>query len=270
MNVNYQSFFNLIEIYAPKVIGALVVLLIGLWIVNRIVGLIDKYFTKKAYEETLTKFLVSLANVLLKVILFISVAQMVGVETTSFVAILGAAGLAVGLALQGSLGNFAGSVLLLIFRPFKVGDVIEAQGELGVVKEIQMFCTILRSLDNKKVIIPNGPLAGGIVKNLSAEDTRRVDLVFGIGYGDDIKKAKELLLKITSEDTRVLTEPKTVVAVSELGDSSVNFVCRPWVKTEDYWDFYFDTVEKVKLEFDKNGISIPFPQRDVHIYNEKN
>jgi small conductance mechanosensitive channel len=194
---------------------------------------------------------------------------MVGIATTSFVAILGAAGLAIGLALQGSLANFAGGVLILLFKPFKVGDYIEAQGYSGTVNEIQIFNTILKSLDNKTIIIPNGNLSNDCITNYSTEPLRRVDFVFGIGYEDDIKKAKEVLLTIIKSDSRVLKEPEPFVSIGELGDSSVNFTVRVWCNKEAYWDVYFDMFEKVKLEFDKQGISIPFPQRDVHLYQTK-
>ena len=187
----------------------------------------------------------------------------------SFVAIIGAAGLAVGLALQGTLQNFAGGVIILILRPFKVGDYIEGSGHAGTIKEIQIFNTVMLTPDNKKIIIPNGGLSNASITNYSAQPTRRVDMVFGIGYDDDIKKAKELLETIVTGDERVLKDPIHQIAVSELADSSVNFVVRPWVNAADYWDVYFDMHEKIKLEFDKAGISIPFPQRDVHIYNEK-
>jgi small conductance mechanosensitive channel len=192
---------------------------------------------------------------------------MLGVQMTSFIAILGAAGLAVGLALQGSLANFAGGVLLLLFKPFKVGDFIEAQGFSGSVNAIQVFNTVLKTPDNKTIIIPNGNLSNGAITNFTAEKNRRVDWTFGIGYSDDIKKAKEILVQLIKSDPRILDEPEAMVALSELGDSSVNFVVRAWVKLEDFWGVYFDIQEKVKLTFDEQGISIPFPQRDVHVYN---
>ena len=252
--------------YAPKLALALITLLIGFWMIGRVGRLIDSQFEKRDLDPSLRTFSVSMIGVILKVLLVISVAGMVGIETTSFVAIIGAAGLAVGLALQGSLSNFAGSVLILIFKPFKVGDVIDVAGRIGTVKEIQIFATVMRTTDNKRVIIPNGVLAGGTIVNLSAEDTRRIDLVFGIGYNDDIDKAKEVLKAIIAKDERILSEPEPTVAVSELADSSVNFVFRPWVKKDDYWPVYYDMVETVKKTFDKEDISIPFPQRDVHLH----
>jgi small conductance mechanosensitive channel len=193
-------------------------------------------------------------------------ASMVGVETASLIAMLGAAGLAVGLALQGSLANFAGGILILFFKPFKADDVIEAQGYIGTVVEIQIFNTIIRTLDNQRVIIPNGLLSNGCVKNIFIEETRRVDMTFGISYGDDIKQAKTVLQSVLDADDRVLKNPGADIFVGEHGDSSINFVVRPWVKSEDYWPVFFATMEEVKIAFDSAGISIPFPQRDVHIH----
>jgi small conductance mechanosensitive channel len=193
---------------------------------------------------------------------------MIGVETTSFVAILAAAGFAIGLALQGSLGNFAGGVLILLFKPFKVGDFIEAQGETGSVKKIQIFNTILTTGDNKTIIIPNGPLSNGNITNYSTQDTRRVDMVFGIGYDDDIKKAKTILEKMIKSEKRAIRLEDSLVAVGELADSSVNFKVRVWVNSGDYWGVYHDFHENVKLTFDKEGISIPYPQMDIHQYKK--
>jgi small conductance mechanosensitive channel len=189
-----------------------------------------------------------------------------GVQTTSFVAVLGAAGLAVGFALQGSLSNFAAGVMLIVFRPFKAGDYVEAGGTAGSVQEVSIFTTVMKTPDNKKVIIPNSQITGGSITNYSAMETRRVDMVFGIGYGDNIKQAKDTLEQILAADERILKDPAPTIAVSELADSSVNFVVRPWVKTADYWAVYFDLTEKVKLTFDEKGISIPFPQQDVHMH----
>lgn len=255
--------------YAPKLLLAIVTLVIGLWIINRVIGGIGKVLDVRKVEVTLKNFLTSLFSVLFKALLLISVASMVGIETTSFVAIIGAAGLAVGLALQGSLGNFAGGVLILLFKPYKVGDVIEAQGHIGKVAEIQIFVTKLTTPDNKLIIIPNGPLSNGSLTNFSAMDTRRVDMVFGIGYGDDIKKTKEVLEGLVKAEERVLKDQDYTIAVSALADSSVNFVVRIWVNSADYWGVYFDMHEKVKLAFDEQGISIPFPQRDVHLYKHE-
>ena len=196
----------------------------------------------------------------------ISVASMIGIETTSFIAILGAAGLAIGLALQGSLGNFAGGVLVLLFKPFKVGDFIDAQGVAGTVSEIQIFNTIIKTPDNKVIIVPNGAVYNGVITNFSKEATRRVDFVFGIGYGDDIKKAKEVIARLVDADERAMKDPAPTIVVSELADSSVNISCRVWVNASDYWGVFFDLTENVKLTFDAEGISIPFPQQDVHMH----
>ena len=252
--------------YGPQLILAIVVLIVGLWIINRVVGLVAKGLEKSDTDATLSKFLTSLVSIILKALLFISVASMIGIETTSFVAILGAAGLAIGLALQGSLANFAGGVLVLLFRPYRVGDFIDAQGVAGTVSAIQIFNTVLKTPDNKTIIIPNGAISNGIITNVSAEPTRRVDFVFGIGYDDDIAKAKAALQQIFAADDRIHKDPEPFVVVSELADSSVNFTCRVWVDAGDYWGVYFDSIEQVKLVFDAQGISIPYPQTDVHLH----
>lgn len=261
---------ELIMMYAPKLLLAILTLLIGLWIIKLIVKGLEKAMARGKVDISLQKFLTSLLSILLKILLLISVASMVGIATTSFVAILGAAGLAVGLALQGSLANFAGGVLILLFKPFKVGDVIDAQGYVGKVHTIQVFNTILKTPDNKTIIIPNGPLSNGSITNFSTEEKRRVDMTFGIGYEDDIHKAKEILQRLANNDPRVLDDPEPQVVLSELGDSSVNFAMRVWCNAADYWGIYFEMHEKVKLAFDENGISIPYPQTDVHLYTEKN
>ena len=252
--------------YGPKLLLAIIVLIVGLWIIKRIVNVINKGLEASNTDPTLAKFLGSLASIVFKALLFISVASMVGIETTSFIAILGAAGLAIGLALQGSLGNFAGGVLILMFRPYKVGDFVDAQGVAGTVAEIQIFNTVIKTPDNKVIIVPNGSISNGIITNFSAEETRRVDFVFGIGYDDDVAKAKATLRRIFDEDDRVHKDPEPFVVVSELADSSVNFTCRVWVAAADYWGVYFDTMEKVKLVFDQENIGIPYPQTDVHLH----
>lgn len=251
--------------YAPKLLLAIITLIIGLWLVAKLVGASRSVMEKRGIDKTLVPFLSSLLSWTLKAVVFISVASIVGIKTTSFVAILGAAGLAVGLALQGSLGNFAGGVLILIFRPYEVGDLIEAQGKLGVVKEIQIFTTTLVSPENKRVIIPNGPMSNGTITNFSAEGLLRVDLTVGVAYESDVARAKELLLDMLKKDDRVLEDPEPVVAVSELADSSVNLAVRPHCHPDHYWDVYFDTLEQSKRVLDDAGISIPFPQRDVHM-----
>jgi small conductance mechanosensitive channel len=254
--------------YGPNLLMAIITLVIGLWIIKFIVKMADKAMVRAKLELSLQRFLGSFIGVVLKILLLISVASMIGIATTSFVAILGAAGLAVGLALQGSLANFAGGVLILLFKPFKVGDFIDAQGYMGTVHAIQIFNTVLKTPDNKTIIIPNGALSNGSLTNFSTEPTRRVDMDFGIGYEDDIAKAKSVLNRMVTEDSRVLKEPVFQIVVGELGDSSVNFKVRAWCNASDYWGIYFDMQEKVKYAFDKEGISIPFPQRDVHLYQK--
>ncbi len=254
--------------YGLAILKALIILIIGLWIIKALRNGFGRFLSNRNIDDSLKPFLKSLLYNLLLVLLVLSVLSTLGVQMTSFVAIVGAAGLAVGLALQGTLQNFAGGVILLVLRPFRVGDYIEGGGHAGTVREIQIFNTVLITPDNRRIVIPNGSLSNDSIVNYSAEPTRRVDLVFGIGYDDDIKKAKELLETIVSGDERVLKDPAHTIALSELADSSVNFVVRPWVKKEDYWAVYFDMHEKVKLEFDGAGISIPYPQRDIHVYNE--
>ncbi len=251
--------------YGPKVILALFTLIIGLWIIKKLVNKTSMHFSAKA-DPSLASFMSSLVSVLLKLMLFIAVASMVGIQTTSFIAVLGAAGLAVGLALQGSLANFAGGVIILLFKPFKVGDWIEAQGHVGAVKQIQIFNTVLTTGDNRIVIIPNGPLSNSSLININEMPTRRIDFSFGIGYGDDIDKTKAALEKLVAADTRILKDPAHMIAVEALADSSVNFKLRVWVNTADYWAVYFAMFESVKKEFDAQGISIPFPQQDVHMH----
>ena len=257
---------EMVMTFAPKVILAIVVLIIGFWIIKRIVKPTGRVMEQKSMDASLQKFLSSLISIVLKVMLLISVASIIGIATTSFVAVLGAAGLAVGLALQGSLANFAGGVLILMFKPYKVGDVIDAQGHIGRVDSIQIFNTVLKTPDNKTIIIPNGPLSNGSITNVSTEPQRRVDMTFGIGYSDDILKTKDVLKNIIDNDTRILKDPAPAILVSELADSSVNFAVRVWCNSADYWGIYFDMHENVKLTFDKEKISIPFPQWDVHMF----
>lgn len=260
---------ELVMIYAPKFILAIITLFVGLWLIGLITKVTRKAMEKTKTDKTLIPFITNLLSWGLKLLLFISVASMVGIATTSFIAVLGAAGLAIGLALQGSLGNFAGGVLILIFKPYNVGELIEAQGHLGVVKEVQIFNTILLTPDNKRVIIPNGAVSNGSVVNYSAEGLLRVDLVIGIAYESDIPKAKEVLYKAMADHELVLQDPQSTVAVSELADSSVNLVVRPWCKVSDYWQVYFDITEAAKVNLEASGITIPFPQRDVHLFEQK-
>ena len=270
-NINVEKYANTaIELsmsYLPKLLLALATLVIGFWLINRVANALQKILKLRSVDETLQRFLGNLLGAGLKIMLMISVASMIGVETTSFIAALGAAGLAVGLALQGSLSNFAGGVLILFFKPFRVGDVIEAQGFLGAVKEIQIFNTIITTLDNQRVVIPNGILSNGPVKNVFAEPTRRVDLTFGISYDDDIAKAKSVVQSLIEADENILKEPGYEIYVSAHADSSVNLLVRVWALSENYWPVHFGMLEQVKYGFDNNGITIPYPQRDVHIHN---
>ncbi len=256
--------------YGPKLIGAILVLFIGFKIAGGLSKRMRKMLSKSKIDDSLIPFLSSLTSVLIKALVVISALGMLGIEMTSFIAILGAAGLAVGMALSGTLQNFAGGVMILIFKPFKVGDFVEAQGQMGVIKEIQIFNTIMTTVDNKRIIIPNGGLSNSMMTNYSSEPFRRVDFTFGIGYGDDIDKAREVIKGEIAKFPQVLNEPaEPFIGVSELADSSVNFAVRVWVKGADYWDVFFGLNENVKKAFDANNISIPFPQTDVHVYNEK-
>jgi small conductance mechanosensitive channel len=254
--------------YLPKVLLALITLIVGLQIIKHIINALDKISKARKIDISLRRFLKSFLSIILKVLLFISIASMIGIATTSFIAVLAAAGFAIGLALQGSLANFAGGVLILLFKPFEVGDVINAQGFTGTIERIEIFNTIMKKADNTTIIIPNGKLSNDAITNYSKEELRRVDMVFGIGYDDDIKKAEEVFTDMLKKDKRVLKEPAPVVNIAELADSSVNFNVRPWVKKEDYWSLYFDMNREVKLRLDKEGISIPYPQTDVHLHQK--
>lgn len=255
--------------YGPKLIGAILVWIIGSWIIKILLKSFTKVLNKQKTDDSLKPFLRSIVGVLLKVMLVISVLGMIGIQMTSFIAILGAAGLAVGMALSGTLQNFAGGVMILIFKPFKVGDVIEAQGHTGGVKEIQIFNTILKTPDNKTIIIPNGGLSNSSMVNYSTEELRRVDWTIGIGYGDDVDKARAVIQKMCDNDSRILKDPSVFIGVSALADSSVNFAVRAWVKASDYWDVFFNMNENVYKTFDKEGLNIPFPQMDVHLHKNE-
>ncbi|CAH8281372.1 small conductance mechanosensitive channel [Mariniflexile fucanivorans] len=264
-NIDTTYWIGLITEYGLKIIGAIAIWIIGSWIIKKLLKATRKVMTKSNYEESLQKFLINLLSWGLKILLIITLLGTLGVPTTSFAAIIAAAGLAVGLALQGSLGNFAGGVLIMIFKPFKIGDLIEAQGEIGVVKQIEIFTTKLIGLSNKEIIIPNGALSNGNIVNYTTEGTRRVDLTFGVGYDSDIKKTKEVLMKVITSHPKVIETPAPTVNVSELADSSVNFAVRPWCKTEDYWTVYFDVTENTKIALDAAGIEIPYPhQVEIH------
>ncbi len=254
--------------YGLKVILALLVFFIGKWIAGKITDVTVKLMKLKGVDETLIGFLQNIIYYALLVLVIITAAGPLGIETTSFIAVLGAASLAVGLALKDSLANFSSGVMLILFRPFKVGDVVNAGGETGKVETITIFNTIMNTPDNQRKIVPNSAILGGSITNVTANPTRRIDLVIGIGYDDDIKKAKETLEAIIAGQTGVLKEPAAIIAVSELGDSAVNLVVRPWVNTADYWTVYFELMEKIKLTFDEEGISFPYPQQDVHLYQQ--
>ena len=262
--------YELLTIYGIRVVAAIIIFVVGRWVARGVSNLIKRVMNKSNTDETLVSFVGSLSYVTLLAFVIIAALNKLGIQTTSFIAILGAAGLAIGLALQGSLANFAAGVLMMIFKPFKVDDFIEGAGVAGTVEEIQIFTTQLKTPDNKTIIVPNAKMTGDNITNYTAKGTRRVDFVFGIGYEDDIDKAREVIERIINGDERVLKDPAPMVAVSELADSSVNFTARAWTAAGDYWSFYFDTTEKVKKQFDAEGISIPFPQRDVHVYEHKN
>jgi small conductance mechanosensitive channel len=249
-------------------VTAVVVLVIGRWIAKGLTRLVRRALRRYEVDVTLERFVSNLVYALLMTIVAIAAINQLGVQTTSLVAVVGAAGLAVGLALQGSLANFAAGVLIVLFRPYQAGDMIEAAGESGVVQEVQIFTTIINTLDNKKVIIPNSQIMGGSITNYTVNELRRVDLVAGVSYEDDLDKVKAALQDVVAADKRVVADPAPTIAVSEMADSSVNFVVRPWVTPDDYWDVYFDLTEAIKKRFDQEGISIPFPQRDVHIYQQ--
>lgn len=251
-------------LYGQKIVIAVLIFVIGKWAAKFISSATAKILRKGSVDETLTIFLKDIAYYVLLVVVVIAALNQLGFETTSLVAVLATAGLAIGLALKDSLSNFASGVMLILFRPFKVGDFVEAGGTSGVVEIISIFNTKFKTGDNKQVIVPNASILGGNITNYSAKETRRIDLVFGVSYNDDIKKVKEVLQDIVDSDSRILKDPAVKIAVSELADSSVNFVVRPWVNSADYWDVYFDMQEKVKMRFDAAGISIPFPQMDVH------
>ena len=255
--------------YGLQILAAIAVLVIGRFVAKIVRKIIERMMARGKQEQTLISFVSHLVYAAMMAFVIIAALGKLGIQTASFVAILGAAGLAIGLALQGSLANFAAGVLMIIFKPFKVGDFIEGGGTAGVVEEIQIFTTELKTPDNKQVIVPNAQMTSGNIVNYSAKGTRRVDLVAGIGYGDDIDKARGVLQSILDAEDRILKDPEPTIAVSELGDSSVNFVVRPWTTVDDYWGVYFSLTEAIKKQFDSNGISIPFPQRDVHVYEHK-
>lgn len=268
MENTINNLYNLLTTFGINVLGAILIFVIGKIVAGWAKNLVKKLSDKAKIDPTIGKFLSNFVYGMGLVFIIIMALGRIGIETSSVIAVLGAAGLAVGFALQNSLSNFAAGILLLLFRPIRVGDYIEAGGAAGTVDEIHIFTTKLKTPDNKVIFIPNGTIASGNIVNYSLEDTRRVDMTFGIGYSDDIQKAKDIILKILSSDDRILKDPAPVIALSELADSSVNFTVRPWVKKENYWGVYFDTLETVKNKFDAAGISIPFPQTDVHLFKE--
>ncbi|MCH9693389.1 MAG: mechanosensitive ion channel [Gammaproteobacteria bacterium] len=252
-----------------KLITALAIFFIGKFVIRLVVGAIRKLMRKQEVDKTLETFICNLVRMVLLVVVIIAAIGALGIQTTSFIAIFGAAGLAVGLALQGSLSNFASGVLIVLFRPYRVGDFIEAAGIAGVVEQVQILTTVLKTGDNKQIIVPNSQIMDSIITNYSANDTRRVDMVIGVSYDDDLDKVRKTLEEIIAAEDRVLAEPATTIAVSALADSSVNFVVRPWAKTSDYWGVMFDLTETIKKRFDQEGISFPFPQQDVHLHTVK-
>lgn len=270
MDIDLQKYYDqavtLVIDRGPDILLAILVLIVGLRIIKMVVKLMNKGFESRNIDNTLRPFISNLINWVLKVLLIVTVAGMIGIEDTSFVAIIGAAGLAIGFALQGTLANFAGGVLILVFKPFKVGDLIDAQGHLGVVEEIQIFVTKILTPDNRLVIIPNGALSNGSLKNLTAKDKVRVDLTIGIAYDENVKLARTKLLEVMNAHDKVIQDPAPFVGVSELADSAINLAIRPWCNPADYWDVYFDILEGSKEALDNAGITIPFPQRDVHLY----
>lgn len=260
---------DLIGMYALNIALSIAIFVVGKWLANKLTAICVTLFNKTSkIDDTLTKFLKNIIYYVLMVIVVLTALKQLGVDTTSFFAILGAAGLAVGLALKDSLGNFASGLMIIMFRPFKVGDFINAAGNAGTVEEISIFNTILKTGDNQKLIIPNGSITAGTIVNVNANDTRRIDLVVGVSYDDDIKKAKTILEDILNTQEKVLLDKGITVGVVDLADSSVNFNVRAWVKTDDYWEIRYALLENIKIRLDEEGISIPFPQRDVHVYKE--
>ena len=252
--------------FAVNIIGAIVVFFVGKWVARLLTGIVSRMLDRAKLEPMLVRFASNVLYYLLLAVVVMAALDMVGVDTTSFAAILAAAGFAIGMALQGSLGNFAAGVMLIMFKPFRVGDFVEAGGTSGTVEEIQIFNTLMRTGDNRLIIIPNGQITGGTITNYSAKPNRRIDLVFGCGYGDDLPAVKSFLMSVLEDDPRVLDDPAPAVAVADLGDSSVNFNVRPWVRSEDYWAVRADLTERIKLGFDERGFNFPYPSQDVYMH----
>ncbi len=268
METILNTIYSFIAEYWLDVLGAILIFVIGRWLAKVLSKLAGKAMTKAKVDPILTNFVQHLCQIALLVFVVIAAVKKLGIPMTEFTVVVGAAGLAIGFALQGSLANFAAGVMLIIFKPFKVGDFVELAGKMGTVKEIQIFNTILNSPDNVRIIIPNGQVTGSNILNFTANGTRRIDLVIGVSYEDDLKKAQKVIEGVVSSDDRILKDPAHTIAVSELGDSSVNFVVRPWVNASDYWSVRFDITEKIKLTLDKNNITIPYPQHDIHMKSE--
>lgn len=252
--------------FGLKLATALAIFVVGRWVARWLARMVERGMTRAGTDETLVGFVRNMSYILLLTFVVLAAIAQLGIQTTSFIAVLGAAGFAIGLALQGSLGNFAAGVLIIIFRPFTAGDFVEAAGIAGIVEAIQLFTTTLRTGDNKTIIVPNGQVMSGTIVNYSAKNTRRVDMIIGVGYGDDLDKVRGVISEVLGQDERVLADPEPTIGVLALADSSVNFAVRPWVRTADYWPAHFDLHENIKKRFDQEGISIPFPQQDVHIH----
>jgi len=269
MNFNVEAFWNWVSMYSLNIIGAILIFLVGKWLARRISNLVAKLLERNKIDLALAHFLANLTYYSLIVLVVVAAAGRLGINTTSFLTIIGAAGLAVGLALKDSLSNFAAGVMLILFRPFTIGDVVSTAGITAKVEKITIFNTLFCSPDNQLIIVPNNKIISDIITNITAKDTRRIDLTVGISYSDDMAKTKDILMRLAKEESRILTDPAPTVVVAELADSSVNLVFRPWVKTAEYWDVRFDLTERIKNRLDEAGISIPFPQQDVHLFVEK-
>lgn len=266
---NWSALWDKSIEYGTNIALTIAVLVIGMIVVRRVTKVFSKLLLKKEFDPSLQGFLVSMVSISLKILVVLTALSQLGLEMTSFIALIGAAGLAIGMAFSGTLGNFAGGIMILIFRPYKVGDFIEAQGETGVVQQIQIFNTILLTTDNKTVIVPNGTTANGNITNYTHQEIRRVDFTVGIAYGDDFDKAKEVLSRFITEDAKIIQDHEgNLIRIGGLGDSSVNIALKVWCKTEDYWDVFFTMNEKIYKEFSKEGLNIPFPQMDVHVHNK--
>lgn len=265
--MNYAEEFNKMAVeYAPKVAGAIITLIIGLWLIGWITRMLSRVMQNRGFDETIRPFLASIVGVGLKILLLLTVAGMFGIQTTSFIAIFSALALAIGLALQGSLGHFASGVLILLFKPYKVGDIVELSGNRGTVESVQVFNTVLKTPDNKRIIIPNGLVTSNVIKNISGQGDLRVDMTFGIGYKDDIDKARAIIQKVADSCEEIDKNKPVDIMITALADSSVNFVVRPWTTAADYWKVHFYMHEHIKKAFDKEGVSIPYPQMDVHTH----